>query len=193
MPSLIVGLGNPGTQYSKTRHNIGWMALDYFIQNFLKITPNWKKKFNGEYFEVKLGSEIYYFLKPQTFMNLSGESVQTLAAFYKIQNDKILVIYDELDLPFGSLGFRPKGGAGGHNGIKSIIGRLGTEQFNRLRVGIGRPPIQMDTSSYVLGQFSNEENQKLESLFKLCTESIDCYINEGFDKASSRYSKKAII
>lgn len=151
---LVIGLGNPGKKYDKTRHNIGFIALDYIAQH-LGLSFN-KTKFNSVYAEGNIGSEKIVLIKPQTFMNLSGESVQPWVDYYNLTEDDIVVIYDDMDLPVGKIRLRMKGGHGGHNGIKSIIQHLSTKEFNRIRVGVGRPYPQQSVISHVLSQFSKE-------------------------------------
>ena len=147
MDWLIVGLGNPGTEYQKTRHNIGFLALDN-----LDYSPAWKSKFKGEFALCNRDSLKIGLLKPQTYMNLSGESVFPCFQFFKIPIDRILVVYDEVDLPFGTIQLKSGGGLAGHNGLKSIVDQLGTKDFQRLRLGIGRPQRE-SVSNYVLLRF----------------------------------------
>ncbi len=191
MPKLIVGLGNPGSNYSKTRHNVGWMALEKFAQ---VKNIYWRDKFKGSYAEFALRGDKIFLLKPKTFMNLSGESVVDLAQFYKIATQDILVLHDELDIPFGTLALKNGGGAAGHNGLKSIIEKTGTPDFKRLRIGIGRPiHPNMPPASYVLSNFDSEEEKLLDDLLSLASEAINCYINENFEKASSLFSRKSVV
>lgn len=160
MMKLVVGLGNPGLKYKKTKHNIGFMCLDHYAKEH-KLTFKKDNKFKGEW--VKQGNLIL--LKPHTFMNLSGESIQLMMNFYDIEIEDILVIYDDLDLPFNKLRLREKGSAGGHNGIKSIINHIKTEEFKRIRFGIDSNPV-METKDYVLSKFSKAEYKELEQQFK---------------------------
>ncbi|WP_186575709.1 aminoacyl-tRNA hydrolase [Aquibacillus kalidii] len=162
----IVGLGNPGKKYELTRHNIGFMIIDELAR-----VNNWslnKKKFNGIYCVEKIGDEKVILLEPQTYMNLSGESVRPLMEFYDISAEDVVVIYDDLDLPPGKIRLRQKGGHGGHNGIRSIIDQLGTKEFNRIRMGIGRPTTPIPVPDFVLGRFEKLEQEQ---------------VNEGIDKA----------
>jgi peptidyl-tRNA hydrolase, PTH1 family len=152
---LIVGLGNPGKDYEQTRHNIGFMIIDELAER-LSIRLD-KMKFNGLYGQGIVNGEKVILLKPLTYMNLSGESVRPLMDYYDIDMDDLLVIYDDLDLPQGKIRLRTKGSAGGHNGIKSLNQHLGTQEFNRIRVGISRPQNGMKVVDYVLGRFMNEE------------------------------------
>lgn len=159
---LIVGLGNPGTEYQNTRHNIGFNAIN-FIANKYNINVN-REKFKGMCGEGFINGEKVILLKPTTYMNLSGESVGEVVDFYKLSNEDILVIYDDISLDVGRLRIREKGSAGGHNGIKSIIAHLGTDVFPRIKVGVGQPNV--DLVNYVLGKFTKEEMEVL-------SESID--------------------
>ncbi len=153
---LIVGLGNPGRKYNKTKHNIGFMCLDNYAKtNSLKFKK--ENKFRGE--SLKTGNLIL--LKPHTFMNLSGESIRLVMDYYNIEVDDVLIIYDDLSLPLGKLRLREKGSPGGHNGIKSIIQNLGTKEFRRLRIGIDSNPL-IDAKNYVLGKFSKEESKQMQ-------------------------------
>ncbi|HWO94950.1 MAG TPA: aminoacyl-tRNA hydrolase [Bacillus sp. (in: firmicutes)] len=162
---LIVGLGNPGKDYEQTRHNIGFMIIDELAKH-LDIRLD-KTKFNGLYGQGIVNGEKVILLKPLTYMNLSGESVRPIMDYYNIDTDDLLVIYDDLDLPQGKIRLRTKGSAGGHNGIKSLNQHLGTQEFNRIRVGIGRPQNGMKVVDYVLGRFTNEEMVLLkESMYK---------------------------
>lgn len=161
----IVGLGNPGKKYQSTRHNIGFMAIDALLSR-----NNWelnKTKFKGNYaIETKNGEKILL-LEPQTYMNLSGESLRPLMDYYDIALEDVLVIYDDLDLPPGKIRLRQKGGHGGHNGIRSLIDHLGTKDFKRIRIGIGRPTTPVPVVDYVLGNFHAEEQEMvLESIDK---------------------------
>ncbi|TDJ08937.1 MAG: aminoacyl-tRNA hydrolase [Deltaproteobacteria bacterium] len=183
---LIVGLGNPGLEYEYTRHNIGWLALDC-LENSIPLI--WKEKFKGLYAQATVGGEKAYFLKPQTYMNLSGESVQALCQFFKVPRQNILVIHDEVDLPFGTLTLKNSGGLAGHNGLKSIAQLMGGQDFLRLRMGIGRP-LHGSVSSYVLSSFSSEDEIILEDYLSGAADAIKIYLEKGFEKAASKYSKK---
>ena len=163
---LVVGLGNPGAKYEQTKHNIGFMCLDFYANN-TNLTFKFERKFNAEI--AKDGDLIL--AKPQTFMNLSGESVRKIIDYYDIELDDLLVIYDDLDLPMAKLRLREQGGAGGHNGIKSILDHLHTDQFKRLRIGIDSNPL-MEAKDYVLGKFSKEELDQVVVAAKLTKDII---------------------
>lgn len=187
--NLIVALGNPGRQYENTRHNLGWIIVDNLP---FCSSLRWKEKFKGHYFKTNEFDDDFIYLKPQTFMNLSGESVRPAMDFFKIDVDDILVIHDELDLPFGSLSFKDGGGLAGHNGLKSIAAQLGTQKFKRLRLGIGRPKYG-DVSNHVLSPFSSDESALLDDYCRLGAEALDSYMKVGFGKTANKFSKKSII
>jgi PTH1 family peptidyl-tRNA hydrolase len=187
---LIVGLGNPGPDYKETRHNIGQMTLDHFSR---KNPLNWKGKFKGEYAQLDMYGRTLYFLKPMTYMNLSGESVIALKTFFKIEINQILVIHDELDIPFGQLIFKRGGGLAGHNGLKSMAEHLGSNEFLRMRMGISRPNFGQDVSSWVLSRFSGEEKPHLNDYMDKAVEALHCSLKEGFDKASTTFGRKKLI
>ena len=162
---LIVGLGNPGKEYANTRHNIGFIVLDKYLGNV-----KWSKKFNGEYFETNINGEKYIFLKPLSFMNLSGGVVAQFANFYKLTYEDILVIQDDLDMPVGQVRLKAHSSAGGHNGIKDIIANLHTDAFARIKVGVSHDK-SIDTKDYVLSTISKSEleaiNSNLNKIFNL--------------------------
>lgn len=185
---LVVGVGNPGPKYEETKHNIAWMLLD---RSPLFGNAVWKSKFKGLYAETSLRGEKFYALKPQTFMNLSGESVQPMAAFFKIEPTRILVIHDELDIPFGQVHFKMGGGLAGHNGLKSIAACLGTDQFARMRIGIGRPPYG-DVASWVLSPFGGDERIQLPLLLEKLQEPLQTAMVEGLQKVGI-YNKKTLL
>ena len=182
---LIVGLGNPGKEYENTRHNTGFLVIDSFAKkNNIEIT---KKKYNGLYGEFTLNKEKVLLLKPQTYMNLSGESVARFVNFYKIDINDILVINDDLDLEIGRLRLRKNGQSGGHNGLKNIALNLGTNDFKRLRVGISKNK-QIDTKDYVLGRFTSEEKIILEKVIEETDNILTDYVKLDFEKLMSKYN-----
>lgn len=189
MIKLIVALGNPGPEYELTRHNIGWLVLDSF-------SPlegcSWKEKFKGEYCDKSLFGDKKYFLKPQTYMNLSGESAQALAHFYKIKPEEILVLHDELDLPLGKIHFKKGGGLAGHNGLKSLAKCLGTQEFLRMRIGIGRPS-HGNVSSWVLSTFPKEQDIELGIVLENSANALDFALKNGLQKAANQYNKKDFL
>lgn len=185
---LIVGLGNPGKEYAKMRHNTGFMVLDALSQK-LGVTIS-QSKFKGEYVKFKYHGEDVILLKPMTYMNSSGEAVEAIMHFYKIDVNDLLVIYDDLDMPTGKLRLRASGSAGGHNGIKSIIAHVGTQDFKRIRVGIDKNPL-IPTIDYVLGQFTDEQKPLLENGIHNAVNATITYLDKGFNKAMNEFNKKA--
>lgn len=189
MDSLVVGLGNPGREYEDTKHNIGWLALDKL--SFAREL-SWREKFKGLYTQRSTtGGDKAVFLKPQTYMNLSGESARPCADFFKIPATQMLVVQDELDLPFGTLAFKKGGGLAGHNGLKSLAKHFGTQDFVRLRLGIGRPPYG-DVSSWVLSGFQVDDRARLDEFLALAAEAIELYVDKGFDAAARKFSRASI-
>jgi PTH1 family peptidyl-tRNA hydrolase len=184
---LIVGLGNPGQKYIDTRHNTGWHLLDTIVRDnpHFHFDENRSKALiaRGELAGVKVA-----LLKPQTFMNLSGEAVGSIARFYKVAPAQILVAFDDVDLPTAALRLRPKGGAGGHKGMRSIIQHLGTEEFPRLRLGIGRPPGQMPVEAYVLQKFKADEWEAMLATYERGVEAVKAVLTEGIDTAMNQFN-----
>ncbi len=189
MNYLIVGLGNPGVEYNHTRHNIGWDIIDQLAE---EKNCFFKEKFKGVFASFKNEEDIYYLLKPHTFMNLSGESVRPLMIFFKIPVENILVVHDELDLNYGVIAFKDGGGLAGHNGLKSIAQHLSTQSFKRLRLGIGRPT-HGDVSSWVLGHYGELEESYFCDLKESVTKILNLYINNNFENIMKKYNKKKII
>ena len=181
---LIVGLGNPGKDYKDTRHNVGFIVLD----NYLKI-DDWKEKFNALYHENRINGEKVIFVKPLTYMNLSGDAVVQFVNYYDIELDDILIIHDDLDLNFGTYKLKKNSSAGGHNGIKSIINRLGSEDFARLKVGIFHDK-SIDTKDYVLGNFSKTEKEKFNEMQKDFDKIIESFIIDGIERTMNIYNTK---
>ena len=181
---LIVGLGNPGSEYKGTRHNIGFDVIDYLAEkNNININ---KKKFKAEYGEGNIAGEKVILLKPTTYMNLSGESIREVINFYKISGEQIIVIYDDISLEIGRLRIRGKGSAGGHNGIKSIIANLSSDVFSRIKVGVGQP--KGDLVSHVLGKFSKEEQEMLKKVISAAGDSAEEIIKSGEVEAMNKYN-----
>ena len=185
---LIIGLGNPGTRYARSRHNVGFMAAEEFAHAH---TFDFKrKKFNAEIAEGAIDSTRVMVAKPQTFMNLSGEAVAKLFSFYKIAPQDLLVVFDDLDLPLGRLRLRGSGGAGGHHGMESIIARIGTSEFPRLRVGIGRPTPDTDID-HVLGNFESAEKKIIEETLARACQSIQVWLKDGIERAMNEFNQDA--
>lgn len=184
---LIVGLGNPGEEYENTRHNIGYIFIDNFADSLgIKIE---KKKFNGLYAETIINGEKVILVKPLSYMNLSGEVVIKFVNFYKINVEDILVISDDLDLEVGKIRLRPQGSSGGHNGLKNIALHLNTEEFKRLRIGISNNKL-IDTKDYVLGKFSKENREIIDSIKDDINSLLNDFIVMDFDKLMCKYNKK---
>ena len=183
---LIVGLGNPGREYRENRHNIGFMLIDRLaIELNVRFTRQQSKALvaTTNYNECRI-----ILAKPQTFMNLSGQSVQGLIHFYKLPLTNLLVAHDDLDLPLGTIRIRPDGGSAGQKGIESIIERLGTDEFPRLRLGIGRPPGRMEAPDYVLQDFPAGEMTVISETLNLAVEAALTFVNEGLDVAMNRFN-----
>jgi PTH1 family peptidyl-tRNA hydrolase len=183
---LIIGLGNPGREYKDTRHNIGFMVIDRLAVrlNAQKIKVQAKAIVtDAMYQERKL-----ILAKPQTYMNLSGQSAQGLLHFYKIPVENFIVVHDDLDLPFGTLRIRPGGGPGGQRGMASTIESLGTKEFPRLRLGIGRPPGRMDPKDYVLQEFSREDQKLLPEILDRAADAALAFVTDGLNKAMNKYN-----
>ncbi len=187
IPRLIVGLGNPGNNYRDTRHNVGFMVLDEVAQRMGTGFQS-EKRWNS----LLARSGATWLLKPQTFMNLSGEAVQAVGHFYKLQAAETLVVFDDVDLPLGTLRFRPSGSAGGHNGMRSIISQLGTNAFPRLKLGIaaanGRPAGHQ-LSSHVLGRFSEDERPALNEMIQRAADAVMHCLRSGLDATMNAYNR----
>lgn len=184
---LIVGLGNPGREYRENRHNIGFMLIDRLAIRLNARLSRFQSKAllaSTRHREKKI-----ILAKPQTYMNLSGQAIQSLTHFYKIPLENLIVAHDDLDLPFGTIRLRPKGGAGGQKGIKSAIQHLGTQEFPRLRMGIGRPPGRMDPAAYVLQDFSRAEEQLLSETLDRAADAIYLWMDEGIAKAMTHFNQ----
>ncbi len=182
---VIVGLGNPGKKYANTRHNMGFITLDRFAEKH--NTTIEKVKFRSLVGELSLAGQKVLLVKPQTFMNLSGEAVRDIAHFYKIDPKDLLVIYDDIDIPTGSVRIRSAGSAGTHNGMRSVVTQLGSDRFPRIRIGIGSDQ-KGDLVDFVIGGFRKEEVPLLEEAVDRAVDAIDCFIREGIDIAMNRYN-----
>jgi len=187
-PYLIAGLGNPGPQYRLNRHNAGFLVADTLAE--LAAIPLTRVKFRALMGKGRFAGADVVIAKPQTFMNDSGQAVGALMRFFKIPTEHLLVVHDDLDLPFGTLRLRPSGGTGGQRGMESIVARLGTRDFARLRVGIGRPPGRMDPKDYVLHDFEAQEIEWLPGLRETAVEAIQMFIQEGIEKAMNTFNGK---
>ena len=183
---LIVGLGNPGQKYEHTRHNMGFLTVDLLAEK-LGVKLN-KVKFKAAYNIVKFAGCKCLVMKPQTYMNLSGEAVREAAQFYKIPAERVLVIYDDVSLPVGKLRVRPNGSAGGHNGIKNIIAHLGTQDFPRVKIGVAAPGEEGDMVDWVIGVPSQAERKILAESFEKAIDAAECIISDGCQKAMNRFN-----
>ena len=185
---LIVGLGNPGNEYINTRHNIGFKFIDQYL-NYKKIDLNWKNKFNGLYLKYKNNKEDVIFLKPQTFMNLSGDCVKKFIDYFNIDVSDILVISDDLDLNIGNFKLKLSGSSGGHNGLKDISQKISSNDYKRLKIGISNNKL-VNTKDYVLGIFNSEEINTINNLFNNLNYVLDDFFVTDFEKLMNKYNKK---
>ena len=198
IPQLIVGLGNPEPKYDQTRHNIGFAAVDALARSW-QIALSENRKFQGVFGEGRgPKADKIRLLKPLTYMNRSGQAIRAVTDWYKLPPESVLVIYDDMDLPLGKMRLRLSGSAGGHNGMKSAIAHLSTQNFPRLRIGIGRP--QGTTSSdepgavsHVLGRFSSAETQLMSEVLQLVVECIELSLKQGVEKAMNRYNSRTLV
>jgi len=185
---LIVGLGNPGREYNETRHNIGFMVLDYYLQQ--KDIYLGQNKFNGEYTIYHINQESVIFLKPLSYMNLSGEVIAKFVHFYQIKIEDIFIIHDDLDLEIGTIKLKSMGSSGGHNGLKNIELMLSTQKYKRLKIGISNNK-NIDTKDYVLGKFKKDELEQLQLLMPNLVKIIDQFIqNVSFDKIMNQFNHR---
>ena len=182
---LIVGLGNPGREYVNTRHNIGFMVLDKYTEENNLVFE--KTKFSGLFVEKKINNDKIIFLKPQKYMNLSGEVIKKFVDFYKIETTDILIIHDDLDIELGKYKLRIKGSCAGHNGLRDIENNLGTDEYRRLKIGISNPR-DRETKDYVLGNISKEEKEILKPIFKTAISIIDDFLNLTFEGLMNKYN-----
>lgn len=193
IPRLIVGLGNPEPKYDHTRHNIGFEFVDRLAVDW-GVSLQENKKFHGYWAEARRNGEKLGLLKPTTYMNRSGQSLRAVVDWYKIEPESVLVVYDDMDLPLGRLRLRLTGSAGGHNGIKSIISHLGTKDFPRLRIGIGKAKHLGDrqTISHVLGKFAPDEKPILKKVLTLSEDALSMCLKDGVEKAMSLYNGRSV-
>lgn len=190
MASLVAGLGNPGPEHARTRHNIGQMALDRLP---FADELSWGAKFKGALAARGAGDARTWFLKPGTYMNLSGESVGPACAYHKIPPEDVLVVHDELDLRFGVMAFKGGGGLAGHNGLRSVAQALGSTDFKRLRLGVGRPLDGRDPRAHVLGRFDEGERAALDDLLTEAGRAVALFSEKGFERAASAYSRRDVL
>lgn len=182
---LIVGLGNPGREYEKTRHNMGFMSIDAIAQQYNVSFK--KEKFGGLYTEIRIDGETYLLLKPQKYINLSGEVIKKYMDFYKIPIENLLVISDDLDMEFGRIRLKMKGSSGGHNGLKNIEMHLGTQNYHRIKIGISNRK-EIDTKDYVLGKLNSEEQKKLKEVLEVMPKIFEDYRHLTFENLMNQYN-----
>ncbi|AIK70624.1 TPA: aminoacyl-tRNA hydrolase [Streptococcus agalactiae] len=188
MVKMIVGLGNPGSKYNDTKHNIGFMAVDRIVKK-LDVNFTEDKNFKAEIGSDFINGEKIYFIKPTTFMNNSGIAVKALLTYYNISIKDMIIIYDDLDMEVGKIRFRQKGSAGGHNGIKSIIAHLGTQEFDRIKVGIGRPNGRMTVINHVLGKFDKNDEIMISNTLDKVDNAVNYYLQTNdFQKTMQKYN-----
>ena len=184
---LIVGLGNPGAEYAKTRHNAGFLLVE-------KLAAQWKtnwaneRKFMARVAKAERSGKKVLLCEPQTFMNLSGEAVGSVINFYQVPLGNVLVAVDDADLPFGEIRLRPGGGTGGHHGLESLTQHLGSKEYARLRIGIGRKSDAREITNYVLGKFDSSENEMLEKILERAAGQIECWLGHGLQKAMNQFN-----
>lgn len=181
----VIGLGNPGLKYQETKHNVGFMLLDILVK---EKGYAYRNDFRGKVAEGRQADHRILYMKPYTYMNLSGMAVGQLVNYYKIPSEKILVIYDDMDLPLGKIRMRSDGSAGGHNGMKSIIGELGTQNFWRLKIGVGRPKENWDVINHVLSSFNKEEKKVLEEVLEKARQAAVLWIEGKANEAMNLYN-----
>lgn len=186
---IIVGLGNPGDKYKNTRHNVGFCSIDRIADDYnIGLTENKHKAIFGK---GTIAGQKVILVKPQTFMNLSGESIREIVDYYKVdETSELIVIYDDISLDVGQLRIRKKGSAGGHNGIKNIILNLAGDVFPRIKVGVGNKPKEYDLVDYVLGHFSNEDQKVMDETYKKVSKAVECMVTQDIDTAMNQYNGK---
>ena len=185
---IIAGLGNPGEKYDNTRHNAGFLTIDALASKYnIDVREKAHKALIGK--GVIEGQKVIL-AKPQTYMNVSGESIRALVDYYKIAQEELIIIFDDISLEPGQLRIRKKGSAGGHNGIKSIIAHLGTQEFTRIKVGVGEKPPKMDLADYVLSRFPKDERVLMEEAFERAGEAAVCMMNDTMEHAMNQFNKK---
>ncbi|HXU82110.1 MAG TPA: aminoacyl-tRNA hydrolase [Polyangia bacterium] len=185
---LVIGLGNPGSQYQDNRHNLGFMVVDELLRRGRAPAP--RSKFGAELSEAAAGGTKALFCKPMEFMNVSGQAVVRVSQFWKVTPAETVVVYDELDLPFGQLKLGAGGGHGGHNGVRSIIADWGTPDFARVRVGIGRPPAGHDPANFLLSDFNRAERAQLPEIINQAADAVEVVVEKGLTTAMNRYNQK---
>ena len=189
---IIVGLGNPGREYARTRHNAGFMVVDGLAKRW-RASLTGKKRFQAQVALVERDKRKLLLCRPETYMNASGEAVKALAGFYQVAPERTLVVVDDADLPIGEIRMRPRGSSGGHHGLQSVEQHLGTREFPRLRIGIGREDGAREITDYVLSRFSTVETELLETVLTRACDGIECWVGEGISQAMNRFNGKVQI
>ncbi|MDQ2086521.1 aminoacyl-tRNA hydrolase [Herbivorax sp. ANBcel31] len=185
---VIIGLGNPGRKYNDTKHNIGFYVVEFLaMRHNIKMS---KIKFKALYGEGVIGGKKVLLVKPQTYMNRSGESVRDLINWYKVPVENIIIIYDDIDLPVGKLRLRPKGSAGTHNGMRSVIYQIMSDEFPRVRVGIDKPPEGWKLANYVLSKFSGDEIEKIKEAIVNASDAVEAIMGSGIDQAMNKFNNQ---
>jgi PTH1 family peptidyl-tRNA hydrolase len=185
---IIAGLGNPGSEYAATKHNVGFMLVDALADK-LGI-DNWQDKFDAKVAQGFLGTEKILLVKPLTYMNESGRAIGPLMNFYKLEPEDLIVVHDDMDIPAGTVRIRKKGSAGGHNGIKSVLAHLGDEHFARVRIGIGRPLPGWTVVNHVLAPFTDEDKPKIKEAINYLLPAVECIVKDDVDMAMNKYNPK---
>ena len=183
---MIAGLGNPGAEYARTKHNVGFMLVDALAERL--NAPAWKEDFFSAVTEVRIGGEKVFLVKPLTYMNNSGEAIGPMLSYYKMTADDLTVVHDDMDIPAGTVRIRKKGSSGGHNGIKSIIAHVGGEDFARVRIGVGRPPAGWTVINHVLAPFLAEDVPKIRETIGYLLPAVECIVTDGVELAMNRYN-----
>ncbi|MGI6777323.1 MAG: aminoacyl-tRNA hydrolase [Acetivibrionales bacterium] len=184
---IVAGLGNPGSRFENTRHNVGFETVDVLAEKYgINIKKLKHKALIGD---GRIGADKVILVKPQTYMNLSGDSIREIIEWYKTPVENLIIIYDDIDLPLGKLRIRPKGSSGTHNGMKSVIYQLQSDEFPRVRIGIGSPPENYDMVDYVIGRFTDEERNTIDKMVKLAAEAVEEIIKAGIDPAMNKYNR----
>jgi len=186
---LLVGLGNPGQRYARTRHNVGFLVVDRIAQRHGVSLD--RKQFGALVDKVAIGDEATVLAKPQTFMNLSGQAAASLRGFYKVEVEDIVVVHDDVDLPFGQVRVKRGGGHGGHNGLRDLQAKLGQNGFTRIRFGVSRPPSGWDTADYVLGKWTEEESAEVDELVDRAADAAELVVSEGVTAALNKVNAEA--
>lgn len=187
---IVAGLGNPGSKYEKTRHNVGFLVIDRLAERHgISVS---RLKWKALVGEGRIGSEKVVLVKPQIFMNNSGESLVQIMQFYRPEIDDLILVVDDIDIEFGTVRVRPKGSAGSHNGLKSIVRLLGEDGFPRVKIAVGKKPTYMDLADFVLSGFTTEEKKVIEKELDWATEAVECIVNGDLDLAMNEYNAKRI-